>query len=58
MALTKGIANGSIVFGFIILTLSLGCIAGGAFEITKLNVAVLTTGLWAGYVSLKHFAVY
>lgn len=58
MALTKGVANGSIVFGFIILTLALGCIAGGALAINKLNETVLSIGLWAGYVSLKHFVVH
>ena len=58
MALSRGMAYSCIVFGFVIVALSFGCIAAGAVAISKLNEAVSSIGLWAIYVSLKLFCLW
>ena len=55
MALRNSTAYTSVTFGFIMLALTLGCIAAGAVAMSKLNDAVSSIGLWAVYVSQKIF---
>jgi hypothetical protein len=58
MALSRGTANASVFLGFIILTLAFGCIAAGAFAMSKFNAWLLSIGLWAIYVSLIIYFVF
>ena len=51
MGLSRGIAYTCVVFGFVIILLACGCIAAGAFAMSKLSVVASTVGLWAIYVS-------
>ena len=55
MALRRRWAYASIVMGFGILALTIGCIVGGAVSMSNLNnVGLASGGLWAIYVSLIH----
>ncbi len=51
MGLSRGIAHTCVVFGFVIILLACGCIAAGAFAMSKLNIVASSIGLWAIYVS-------
>ena len=53
MSLSRGMAQSSFVIGFALLGLAFGCVACGAFAMSKLHAGVSSTGLWAIYVSLK-----
>ena len=55
MALRNSTAYTSVVFGFIMLALTFGCIAAGAVAMSKLTDDVSSIGLWAAYVSQKIF---
>ncbi|CAB3987062.1 Hypothetical predicted protein, partial [Paramuricea clavata] len=49
MALSRGMAHASVGIGFALLALTFGCIAAGAFAMSKLNEWVASIGLWAIY---------
>ncbi|CAB3987061.1 Hypothetical predicted protein [Paramuricea clavata] len=52
MTLSRGMAQASFVIGFALLGLAFGCVACGAFAMSKLHAGVSSTGLWAIYYLL------
>jgi hypothetical protein len=58
MALSRGMAHASVGIGFALLALAFGCVAAGAFAMSKLNAFEASIGLWAIYVSLIVYFVF